>query len=98
MATLPGDYGFDPFGLGKSDSFFALIQPGVLVKDKYTPRDSTTILRDYRDAELRHGRLAMLAALAWPVQVRYSYVRHVEHHGSLLPPDVILRVCCSDKV
>jgi len=68
LATLPGDYGFDPFGLGKSDSFFALIQSGVLVKDKYTPRDSTTILRDYRDAELRHGRLAMLAALAWPVQ------------------------------
>jgi len=26
------------------------------------------ILRDYRDAELCHGRLAMLAALAWPVQ------------------------------
>lgn len=32
------------------------------------------MLRDYREAELRHGRLAMLAALAWPVQELFNPV------------------------
>ena len=55
------DYGFDPLGLSKVDFFPA----GALDKS----RAPELVLRDYRDAELRHGRLAMLAALAWPVQV-----------------------------
>jgi len=57
---LAGDYGFDPLGLSKIDFF----SDGA--EDK--ARSPEIILRDYRDAELRHGRLAMLAALAWPVQ------------------------------
>merc|ERR1712046_226723 len=62
MACMPlvTDYGFDPFGLGKVDLHFAS------AKDK--ERTPEVVLRDYREAELRHGRLAMLAALAWPVQ------------------------------
>eukprot|EP00592_Proboscia_alata_P008405 CAMPEP_0194360796 /NCGR_PEP_ID=MMETSP0174-20130528/8230_1 /TAXON_ID=216777 /ORGANISM="Proboscia alata, Strain PI-D3" /LENGTH=527 /DNA_ID=CAMNT_0039132537 /DNA_START=57 /DNA_END=1640 /DNA_ORIENTATION=+ len=32
------------------------------------PRPSGLILRDYREAEIRHGRLAMLAAILWPLQ------------------------------
>ena len=32
------------------------------------PRPSALILRDYREAEIRHGRLAMLAAILWPLQ------------------------------
>ena len=31
-------------------------------------RTSEAIIYDYREAELRHGRLAMLAAAAWPLQ------------------------------
>mmetsp|Transcript_41867 Transcript_41867/g.75436 ORF Transcript_41867/g.75436 Transcript_41867/m.75436 type:complete len:456 (+) Transcript_41867:93-1460(+) len=31
-------------------------------------RPPALILRDYRDAEIRHGRLAMLAAVIWPLQ------------------------------
>jgi hypothetical protein len=42
---LPGDVGFDPFGIVQSK------------EDLYR----------YREAELKHGRLAMLAVLAWPL-------------------------------
>lgn len=31
-------------------------------------RPPALILRDYREAEIRHGRLAMLAAIIWPLQ------------------------------
>ena len=31
-------------------------------------RPLALILRDYREAEIRHGRLAMLAAILWPLQ------------------------------
>eukprot|EP00620_Florenciella_sp_RCC1587_P009500 CAMPEP_0182585248 /NCGR_PEP_ID=MMETSP1324-20130603/59886_1 /TAXON_ID=236786 /ORGANISM="Florenciella sp., Strain RCC1587" /LENGTH=285 /DNA_ID=CAMNT_0024802035 /DNA_START=40 /DNA_END=897 /DNA_ORIENTATION=+ len=57
---LAADYGFDPLGLSKMDLFPAS------ASDK--ARSPEIVLRDYRDAELRHGRLAMLAALAWPMQ------------------------------
>lgn len=32
------------------------------------PRPSALVLRDYREAEIRHGRLAMLAVVIWPIQ------------------------------
>ena len=32
------------------------------------PRPAALILRDYREAEIRHGRIAMLAAIIWPLQ------------------------------
>lgn len=32
------------------------------------PRPRALILRDYREAEIRHSRLAMLAAIFWPLQ------------------------------
>merc|ERR1712151_808921 len=44
-AKLPGDYGFDPLGLGTEET----IVP-------------------FQEAELKHARLAMLAAVAWPLQ------------------------------
>ena len=31
-------------------------------------RPPALVLRDYREAEIRHGRLAMLAAMLWPLQ------------------------------
>lgn len=54
------DYGWDPLNLSKVDLHIG--------SDVEPPRPLAIVLRDYREAELRHGRLAMLAALAWPVQ------------------------------
>lgn len=34
----------------------------------YEDRPAALILRDYREIEIRHGRLAMLAAILWPLQ------------------------------
>ena len=74
---LPGDYGFDPLGLADKDYFrqaqgFLLnLLPGDdgswKGKDSI-PRPKALILRDLREAEVRHGRLAMLAAVFWPLQ------------------------------
>ena len=53
FSGLPGDIGFDPLGLANFD----------LSVDSATDksRSAALVLRDYRDAELKHGRLAMLA-------------------------------------
>merc|ERR1712232_1088588 len=52
--------GFDPLN-------FAAIDLNLgSAEEKQRPK--SIVLRDYREAEIRHGRLAMLAALAWPVQ------------------------------
>lgn len=54
-SALPGNVGFDPLGLSMRDFF-------------NEQRSDDERLRDYREAELKHGRLAMLAAVAWPAQ------------------------------
>jgi len=61
---LPGDAGFDPLGLANFD-----LNVGSAT-DK--SRSAALVLRDYRDAELKHGRLAMLAAVAWPLQEKLN--------------------------
>ena len=53
-SSLPGNVNFDPLGLSSIDVFRA--------------KDPDRILFLYRDAELKHARLAMLAAVAYPVQ------------------------------
>ncbi|KAK7247858.1 light-harvesting complex protein [Aureococcus anophagefferens] len=53
--SMPADYGFDPLGVAAIDVFSS-------------DDDDYLRVKNYRDAELRHGRLAMLAAAAWPVQ------------------------------
>ncbi|KAJ1632622.1 hypothetical protein T492DRAFT_868054, partial [Pavlovales sp. CCMP2436] len=58
--TMVGDYGFDPLNLAATD-----LNLGSANEKERSP---AYVLRDYREAELRHGRLAMLAAIAWPVQ------------------------------
>jgi hypothetical protein len=71
---LPGDWGFDPLNIAEKDYIFEaqylLLQglPGATKEDRPPPRPSALILRDYREAEIRHGRLAMLAAVFWPLQ------------------------------
>jgi len=61
---LPGDIGFDPLGLANFD----------LSVDSATDKERSAayVMRDYRDAELKHGRFAMLAAVAWPLQERLN--------------------------
>jgi hypothetical protein len=80
--TLPGDYGFDPLGFSTKDyfkqsqSYILNMFPRSESDDDYqadqsymdSQRPSALILRDYREAEIRHGRLAMLAAVLWPLQ------------------------------
>ncbi|KAJ1449748.1 putative plastid light harvesting protein [Pelagophyceae sp. CCMP2097] len=58
--NMAADYGFDPLGLANTDL--------TIASSKDKERTKEDIVLDYRDAELRHGRLAMLCALAWPVQ------------------------------
>ena len=57
LKNAPADYGFDPLGFAKvSYPRFGL------------PESDLLRTNNLRDAELRHGRLAMLAAAAWPIQ------------------------------
>merc|ERR1712060_681661 len=63
---MPGDVGFDPLGLASID-----LNLGSAT-DK--ARSKARILRDYREAELKHGRLAMLAAVAFPLQEKINPV------------------------
>jgi light-harvesting complex I chlorophyll a/b binding protein 1 len=74
--TLPGDWGFDPLHLAEKDyihqaqyQLLSILPGGNPMKDPPPrPRPSALVLRDYREAEIRHGRLAMLAATFWPLQ------------------------------
>lgn len=82
--SLPADFGFDPLGLSTRNYFkqiqlFLLNffpEKKLLEQEKVTTegfdweeeRPPALILRDYREAEIRHGRIAMLAAVVWPLQ------------------------------
>lgn len=58
-SNLPGNVNFDPLGLSMND---------LTLNRFISQRSPDEILEDYRDAELKHGRLAMLAAVAYPIQ------------------------------
>lgn len=69
--SLPGDIGFDPLGFSKLDPFVVLHKNRLNLIDgtrQVKKRPSSLIIRDYRDCEVRHGRVAMLAAILWPLQ------------------------------
>ena len=78
---LPGDYGFDPLNLATKDyilqiqTYLLRLLPGGDEEEPHVgtgspeeARPTALILRDYREAEIRHSRLAMLAAVFWPLQ------------------------------
>lgn len=69
---LPGDIGFDPLGLANFDL------SADSARDKM--RSAAYVMRDYRDAELKHGRLAMLAAVAWPLQEKLNPLFAAKYH------------------
>lgn len=71
--TLPGDVGFDPFGLAGGD------------------RDS--LIRQ-REAELKHGRLAMLAAVGWPLAELFDK----KIAAALKLPDVLTKTGSSPSI
>lgn len=79
-SSLPGNVNFDPLNLASRD--FTL--NGV--------KDSKLTLNKYREAELKHGRLAMLAAVAYPIQEAVNpilskalYLPNVLPYGKLSP-------------
>ena len=43
-------------------------------------RSAAYVMRDYRDAELKHGRFAMLAAVAWPLQEAFNPILAAKFH------------------
>lgn len=60
QSNLAGNVKFDPLRLAEIDLNFRV--------DRTTTRTPDTILNDYREAELKHARLAMLATVAYPAQ------------------------------
>merc|ERR1712176_1620286 len=74
--TLPGDWDFDPLNFADKDyikgaqyRLLNMLPGGNPNNDPPPPpRPSALVLRDYREAEIRHGRLAMLAVIIWPIQ------------------------------
>lgn len=97
--TLPGDWGFDPLRLAERDYIhqaqyrFLSILPGGNPKNDPPPRPRppALVLRDYREAEIRHGRLAMLAAVIWPLQEKVDkFVLDEEQFGPIIYGPVTL--------
>merc|ERR1712216_339482 len=72
-------------GLLKPDSPLADGEASVLVGNKgFDPvgfATSLKTLKAYREAELKHGRLAMLAALGWPVSELAPLPRETDRSG-----------------
>mmetsp|Transcript_967 Transcript_967/g.1734 ORF Transcript_967/g.1734 Transcript_967/m.1734 type:complete len:359 (+) Transcript_967:102-1178(+) len=69
--SLPADAGFDPLSFSTLDPFKILHRNRLTLLTGEEPvqaRPPSLILRDYRDCEVRHSRLAMLAAVIWPLQ------------------------------
>ena len=63
FSLTAGDFGFDPLG-------WAEVGWGLNAGESREDRDDR--LYAYREAELKHGRLAMLAAVGWPVSELYD--------------------------
>lgn len=56
-STLAGNVNFDPLRLSSVDFSLSRVK-----------KDPSKLLEDYREAELKHARLAMLCSVAFPVQ------------------------------
>eukprot|EP00522_Entomoneis_paludosa_P008350 CAMPEP_0172456600 /NCGR_PEP_ID=MMETSP1065-20121228/16450_1 /TAXON_ID=265537 /ORGANISM="Amphiprora paludosa, Strain CCMP125" /LENGTH=230 /DNA_ID=CAMNT_0013209717 /DNA_START=65 /DNA_END=757 /DNA_ORIENTATION=- len=59
--TLPGDYGFDPFFLSAIPKNFA----GFIQPPSWEETEGIDTLYWMREAELKHGRVAMMAVAGW---------------------------------
>lgn len=100
---LAGDWGFDPMDFANKDYIkqfqcqMLSVLPGSSPIDNYNltvfdeqRRPSALVLRDYREAEIRHGRLAMLAVVIWPIQEKLDQLLLGDNEfGSILRPNAI---------
>jgi hypothetical protein len=59
--TAPGDYGFDPFFLSSIDKNFA----GFIQPPSWEPTQGLPTIYWMREAEIKNGRVAMLAWFGW---------------------------------
>mmetsp|Transcript_14106 Transcript_14106/g.21148 ORF Transcript_14106/g.21148 Transcript_14106/m.21148 type:complete len:473 (-) Transcript_14106:2-1420(-) len=62
--------GLLPESKSKSNDDHVSIESGAALPlgEDFEDRPAALILRDYREIEIRHGRLAMLATILWPLQ------------------------------
>lgn len=67
LGLLPDQDNEDNIGTAETGYDGSAIPNGWRLEDQ-EERPPALILRDYREAEIRHGRLAMLAAAFWPLQ------------------------------
>ena len=77
------------FGLIKSDSILADGEASIMIGNKgFDPLNCATnidTLRRYREAEIKHGRLAMLASVGWPLSEKYHpYLSNLINKENLL--------------
>ena len=77
------------FGLIKSDSILADGEASIMIGNKgFDPLNCATnidTLRRYREAEIKHGRLAMLASVGWPLSEKYHpYLSNLINKDNLL--------------
>lgn len=77
------------FGFLKKDSILADGEASIIVGNKgFDPLNCATdieTLKRYREAEIKHGRLAMLATVGWPFsELFHPYLSEITHRTNLL--------------
>merc|ERR1719217_398074 len=77
--SMPGDNGFDPWGLvaladptAATDKFARTAADRNAKMSAMSAEEQTQALKWMRESELKHWRLAMLAAAGWPLAELYS--------------------------
>lgn len=77
------------FGFLKNNSILADGEASIIVGNKgFDPFNCATdieTLKRYRESEIKHGRLAMLAAIGWPFsELFHPYLSEITHRTNLL--------------
>jgi light-harvesting complex II chlorophyll a/b binding protein 4 len=77
--SMPGDFGFDPWGLvalasptAETDKFARTAEDRDAKMLSMAPEEQQQALKWMRESEIKHARLAMLAAAGWPLAELYS--------------------------
>ena len=86
FALTAGDFGFDPLGWA---------EVGWGLNEGESPQERDDRLYAYREAELKHGRVAMLAAVGWPVSELFDG-RLSERFA--LPSELVATLLCRSSL